>query len=126
MNISSLLPDLIDQYITARAERLMLDKQVEQMKEHEELLKKAIIAKYQEQGLTLLGSNLGVVKLTEADEPVAQDWVAVWDYIKENNAFELLHKRLTNTAVKERWETGEEIPGVGKQKVYRLSVSGTK
>ena len=126
MNISSLLPDLIDQYITARAERLMLDKQVEQMKEHEELLKKAIIAKYQEQGISILGSNLGAVKLTEAEEPVAQDWPVVWDYIRENNAFELLHKRLTNTAVKERWEAGEEIPGVGKQKVYRLSVSGTK
>ena len=104
----------------------MLDKQAEQMKEHEEILKKAIIAKYQEQGLTLLGSKLGVVKLSEADEPVAQDWIAVWDFIRENNAFELLHKRLTNTAVKERWEAGEEIPGVGKQKVYRLSVSGTK
>ena len=126
MNISSLLPDLIDQYITARAERLMLDKQAEQMKEHEEILKKAIIAKYQEQGLTLLGSKLGVVKMSDAEEPVAQDWIAVWDYIRETGSFELLHKRLTNTAVKERWEAGQEIPGVGKQKVYRLSVSGTK
>jgi hypothetical protein len=126
MNISSHLPDLIDQYISTRAERLGLDKQAEAIKEHEEILKKAIIAKYQEQGITVLGGVSGMVKMSRAEEPVAQDWIAIWKHIQETGEFELLHKRLTNTAVKERWDVGIELPGIGKQEVFRLSVSGTK
>jgi hypothetical protein len=126
MNISSHLPDLIDQYISTRAERLDLDKQAKLIGEHEELLKKAIIAKYQEQGITALGSRLGTVKVTRSEEPVAQDWPTVWKYIQETGEFELLHKRLTNLAVKERWDVGLEIPCVGKQEVLLLSVTVTK
>jgi hypothetical protein len=124
--ISSHLPDLLSQYITVRAERLALDKQAADVKKFEEELKSAIIAKYKEQGITGMGGILGTVNMSKIEEPVAQDWLSIWGYIRENGEFELLHKRLTNTAVRERWDAGVEIPGVGKQDVYRLSVSGAK
>jgi hypothetical protein len=59
-------------------------------------------------------------------EPVANNWPEIYDYIKEHGAWELLHKRLTSTAVKEHWEAGEELPGIGVTEVYKLSVSKTK
>lgn len=124
--ISSHLPDLVDQYISLRAQRLVLEKQAEEVKETEELLKDAIISKYREQGMTGLGAKNGFVKMTSAIEPQAQDWLQTWEYIRETNQFDLLHKRLTNTAVKERWAAGIEVPGVGRQEVFRLSVSGAK
>jgi hypothetical protein len=124
--ISSQLPDLVNQYISVRAQRLAKDAEVKEIKEFEEVLKDAIISKYREQGLKALGASNGVVKMSILIEPVAQDWIPVWEYIKETGAFDLLHKRLTNTAVKERWEAGVEIPGVGRVEVYKLSVSGAK
>jgi len=124
--ISSHLPDMVDQYISTRAQRLAADRLAASLKEAEDDMYKAIIAKYREQGLTALGGKLGVVKMKESIEPIAMDWPQVWAYIAEHEAWELLHKRITVTAVKERWDAGEEVPGVGRVTKYSLSVSGDK
>jgi hypothetical protein len=36
----------------------------------------------------------------------------IYDYVRRNNAFELMQRRLSDTAVRDRWEAGQEIPGV--------------
>jgi hypothetical protein len=64
--------------------------------------------------------------MTEYDEPKATDWPTVWEYVRENNAFHLLHKRLTTLAVKELWDAGLDVPGVVHETLYKLSVSGVK
>ena len=125
-SISSHLPDLIDAYIAYRTQRLAKDREAAEIKELEEQVKDAIISKFREQGLTAMGANNGVVKMAKTVEPQGQDWIAIWNYIRETDQFDLLHRRLSSTAIKERWEAGEEIPGVGKQDVYKLTVSGTK
>lgn len=121
--ISSHLPDLVNHYISVRAQRLELDKQAEIVKQTEEDLKKTIIAKMREQEMKAVGAANGLVKLQETEEPVAENWNELWQYIKENDAWELLHKRITTTAVRERWNDGIAVPGVGKSTVYKLSVS---
>lgn len=126
MTISSHLPDMVDAYIVARSQRLALDKEVTELKEHEELLKDAIISKFKESGTTATGGQMGLVKMTVVTEPVALDWPSIWEHIKETGDFSLLHKRLANLAIKEHWEAGEIIPGVGVQDVYKLSVSKLK
>ena len=123
MSISSHLPDLVNNYIALRAQRLSLDKDVAALKEQEETLKDAIISKFREGSMTACGATNGLVKMTKLVEPVATDWPALWEHIRETGHFELLHKRVANLAVKERWEAGEIIPGVGQQEVYKLSVS---
>jgi hypothetical protein len=123
MSISSHLPDLVNNYISLRAQRLSLDKDVAALKEQEETLKDAIIVKFREGSMTACGATNGLVKMTRLVEPVATDWPALWEHIRETGHFELLHKRVANLAVKERWEAGEVIPGVGQQDVYKLSVS---
>jgi len=124
--ISTHLPDLANNYISARAERLKLEKVVEEMKGREETLKDAIVAKMREEGMTAIGAENGLVKMSELVEPVAQDWPTVWEYIRETGHFDLLHKRLANLAVKARWDVGEPIPGVGQQVVFKLTVSKAK
>jgi hypothetical protein len=121
--ISSHLPDLVNHYISIRAQRLELDRQSKIVKEAEDDLQKVIISKMREQDFKVLGSNTGTVKLHESDEPVAENWSEIWDYVKANDAWELLHKRITVTAIKERWGDGIAIPGVGKVTTYKLTVS---
>ena len=123
MNISTHLPDLVDQYISFRAQRLAVDKKVAELKEMEESLKKAIIAKMKDESMSAVGGANGLVKMTVLREPVANDWSALYDFIKANDAFELLHKRLSTVAVKERADDGEILPGIGWTDVYKLSVS---
>lgn len=121
--LSSHLPDLIDLYIATRAQRLAKDKEAAAIKEQEDDLSKAIIAKMKAGDITAQGAQNGLVKLNHNVEPVATDWPALYAFIKANDAWELLHKRVTATAIKERWDDGEEIPGVGRADVYKLSVS---
>lgn len=121
--ISSFLPDLVNQYISVRAQRLNLEKEAATVEEVEKELSKTIIAKMREGDLKALGASGGLVKLQETEEPVAENWEEIWKYIKEKDAWELLHKRITVTAVRERWEDGEAVPGVGKITKYKLSVS---
>lgn len=121
--ISSHLPDLVNQYISVRAQRLELDRQSKVVKEAEDDLQKVIVSKMREQDMKALGATNGLVKLHESEEPVAENWEEIWQFIKENNAWELLHKRITVTAVKERWNDGIAVPGVGKSTVFKLTVS---
>jgi hypothetical protein len=121
--ISSFLPDVIDAYISTRAQRLRLDKEAASMKEMEDLYYKHIIHELRGQGLTAAGGAAGIVKLKELDEPEVEDWTLVRQYIKDHEAWELLHQRLGTTAVKERWEAGEQVPGVGHKQVFKLTIS---
>jgi hypothetical protein len=121
--ISTHLPDLVDSYIATRAQRLAKEKEAALIEEQEKDLQKLIIAKMRADGMTAMGAANGLVKLQTNIDPIAVDWRALWDYIKANDAFELLHKRVTVTAVKEHWENGEEIPGVGRTETYKLTVS---
>jgi len=126
LKISSQLPDLINHYISTRAQRLIKDKESEAIKEHEELLKEAIVTKFREQGLKAMGAANGLVKMSVLIEPKASDWLAIYEHIKETGHFDLLHRRIASLAVKERWDAGQELPGVIRVEVYKLSVSGAK
>jgi len=121
--ISSHLPDIVNLYISTRAQRLALDAQAALVKEQEDDLKRTIIAKFRESDLTALGADNGLVKMKKVVEPFVNDWRQLYDFIIVNDAWELLHKRVTHSAVKERWDDGIEVPGVGRTDVYSLSVS---
>lgn len=123
MTISSHLPDIIDNYISARLQRLAKEAEAATIKELEDDLKKTIIAKFREGDIKALGAANGLVKLQEKEEPVAEDWPAIWEHIKATGQFELLHRRIATLAVKEHWDAGEVIPGIRKTTVYNLTVS---
>jgi len=40
------------------------------------------------------------------------DWAKVFSFVEENNAYDILQKRITPTAVQARLDAGEVIPGV--------------
>lgn len=54
---------------------------------------------------------------------VVNDWPAFHKFIAENEAFELLQKREAITAVRERWDNGEEIPGLERGQKVSVHVS---
>jgi len=122
--ISSHIPDVVDAYISTRAQRLALEKQAALLKEQEDILNSHIISHFRSNGMTALGGKVGMVKMKETDEPDVKDWLAIREYIRKYEAWELLHQRLGSNAVKERWAAGEEVPGVGHKPVFKLSVSG--
>jgi hypothetical protein len=115
-----------DLLYTTRQARLELQKQVDELAARETTLKQHLIETFTAEGADQsgVGGKVAFSKLVEKEEPVAQDWEATWKYIAKKKAWDLLQKRLSAPAVKARWENKEEIPGIGRIRVY--SISNTK
>lgn len=109
-------------YNVAKALRLVADREARELKSKEDEYGDALIAICRDQGA---GIDLGgvVVEYDTTLVPVAQDWNAIHEYIKDNDAIDLVHKRLTESAVKLRWDDGIAIPGVGDKLREKIKVT---
>jgi hypothetical protein len=117
------IPELIENYAVLRDRRLEAQREVDNIAKLEGRAKDELIAAMQESGLTHAGGKDHKVSLKMVDKPVAGDWALIYDYIQENQAFDLLQRRLTEKAIKDRWEDGLSIPGVVRFPVEKLTVS---
>ena len=113
----------VDDYVALRDERLARQREVDAIKEKEDLLKAELIHELETQKVGSVGGSTHMVKLQVKDKPSAGDWAQVYEYIKRTNSFDLLQRRLNESAVEARWEEGEKIPGVSKFPVATLSIS---
>lgn len=103
-----------------RAERLAADKVAEALKKDESAMKSWLISVFNVQkfeGMVIDGRITGV---NPHDVHVVEDKIAFINYIYENEAIDMLQFRLSDGAIFEREEAGDEIPGVRKEEVYDL------
>ena len=102
------LADLLE---AAKDKRIKADKRAAELKSEENALQEALIAEMEANNLSSVGGKSCVVNRTVKQRAIATDWDKLYVYIKENDAFDLLHKRLTDTAVKLREDDGVHVPG---------------
>lgn len=114
---------LVNQYVDLREQRLALDRESERIKELESEAKAKLIEGLAVSSAKSVGGKTHRVTLRTKNVPQVMDWEKVYAYIKANDAFELLQKRLSNPAVVERWDTGVAIDGVGSVEVTDLSIN---
>jgi hypothetical protein len=114
------------EYDTLRTERLAIEKQAEAVKEKETELKRQIMDGLQAAGINSVGDNKKVYALVQKDEPVADDWKALYTHIQQTGEFELLYRRINPAAIKERWENGIKVPGIQKFPSLVLSITKAK
>jgi len=103
---------MVDDYIRLREERLSLERQAEAIKEKETALKAGLIEALSTHQAGGVAGRTHRVTLRKKSTPQVQDWAKLYDYIKANNAFDLIQRRLSAPAVVERWDVKEDIPGV--------------
>lgn len=123
------LGEVADIYHIKRAERLAADKVAAKLKAEESMAEALLIAQMTKQEVSAAGGKLLRVSLNTNDPdyvPTVKDWTKFYDYIKENDAFELLERRPGKAACRERWDDGKAIPGVEKFPVYKLSRNEVK
>lgn len=117
------LQELVDAWGTARIARLAEQKKVDTLEDKEKKLKAKVIAAVKEAKLSSVKGLKYGANYTSKDLPTAGDWSKVYAWIKENDAFDILHKRLTTTAIEARWEDGVEIPGIVKLPVDEINMT---
>lgn len=93
--------------------RLAVQKCVEALKEVETGLNEHFIAHLPKSQASGVAGQTARVQLRTKIIPQVQDWNALYKHIKKSGEFELLQRRLTDSAIKERWEARQDVPGVG-------------
>jgi len=122
-NFTQTLLPLVDQWFKKQIQRLDLQNQAAAIEEEERELKKQFSAIMKEQRVLKFEATDCIVELKEGEPaPTVRSWELFYKYIMDNNAFELLQKRVSPVAVREHWEAGEHIPGVDKFPVDKISV----
>lgn len=112
-----------DLYSEVRELRLAMQKIVDDVKARETEIKEHIIDNLSKSSDTGAAGRKYRAQIVTKEVPTLKDWTAFTAYVAENNRFDLMHKRIADTAVKDMWEAGADVPGVGKFKAVDVSIT---
>lgn len=119
----SLLTRLVDQYCLAREDRLAADKTAANLKAVESELQARVTQEMINHSCDMVGGTYKKVTRKSLTKPKVGDWEEVYKFMMENDAPDLLQRRLNEGAVAARVEDGINVPGVEYIEVNKLTVS---
>ncbi len=112
-----------DLVYSLRQERLAAQKVVDALEEKEKALREHIINTLPKSEATGAAGKLARVTVVTKEVPQVKDWKKFYAYVKKNNAWDLMQRRLSAAAVTERWEAGKEVAGVEAFQAVTLSIN---
>lgn len=121
------LSELINQMVAKQSERKSLSDQDSALAKEIAQLEADIMHAMSSAGTTKAASDVGhSVTMAKKVHPTITNWDEFYGYVTKTNSFDLLHKRLSSTAFKDRWEAGEIIPGSTTAEVWGISVTKSR
>lgn len=115
-------------HINIRDARTALRKQYEEadadLKQSQEKLESVMLDHLNKHGMTSVRTEAGTFFRQEEITPSASDWNALYDWIKENDAWDALERRVKKTFIKEFQEAhnGGLPPGISVHREYVVRV----
>jgi hypothetical protein len=85
------LGSLIDAVYNLRAQRLEMARAVDALKAEEEARKFQLLELLEKFGLVKASGSIATVGMIHKIEPLIEDWSKVYEYVKENDRFDLPH-----------------------------------
>lgn len=101
----------IDRLYAARAARLAAAKQVKELQIEESKAKAEVLKLLGEAGLAKASGLVATAGILKSDIPIITDWDQVYGYIKANDRFDLLQKRIGVTAWRDLYVDKVLVPG---------------
>lgn len=105
------LGESIDALYQARAARLAKAKEAKDLQAAEVAAKLEVLRLLGEAGLEKASGKLATAGILTEDVPYVKDWDALYGYIKENERFDLLQRRIGVVAWRDLFKDGVLIPG---------------
>jgi hypothetical protein len=106
--------DVIRTYMKLRDQKAAVEGEVKErlaaIKGKMEKLEAYLKTQMDAQGLTSFKSDYGTAFLTTTDYANVADWDAVLDFIRDNDAYDMLEKRVSKIAVRGYIETNKAVP----------------
>lgn len=112
-----------DMLFELRNSRLAEQKKVDEIEEKEKALKVYIIKNLPKSEASGISGKLARVTVIVKQIPQVKDWDAFYKHIKKTGSFDLVQKRLSDAAIKERFEDGKEVPGVEMFNAVSISMN---
>lgn len=112
-----------DRLFLLRQKRLDQKKVLDELEREEKALKEHIINNLPKSDASGVSGKLARVTIVKKPIPQVKDWDAFYKYVKRTNGFDLMQRRLSDAAIKERWEEGKKIPGVESFDVISVSMN---
>ena len=106
-----------------REKRLEKQKEVDAIETEEKALKEHIIQTLPKSEASGVAGKVARVTVVTKQIPQVKDWDTFYKHIKKTGDFDLLQRRLTDTAIKDRWENGKKIPGVESFNAVTVSLN---
>lgn len=100
-----------DRLFDVREARLQAKKIADELEAEEKAIKEHIINNLSKDSTGAAGKHHRV-QIVPKEIPQVEAWDKLYPYIKKNDAFDLLQRRLNEAAVRERLENKKKIPGV--------------
>lgn len=119
MHIGSMIDVLYD----LRQQRLELSKTVDNLKAQETAAREEILAALDGMGCAKASGHQATCGVKESIEPVPEDWEMIHNYIRIENRFDLIQKRLSAPAWRELRDSGLLVPGTSAVTVRDLSLT---
>lgn len=114
----------IDMLYEQRAERLKLQKIVDNAKVEEAKLEEHILGTFGKEELGGAKGKLATAAIKRDTTVSVTNWDELRDWIVKTKSWDILRKQPSSTAIKERWSSNEQVPGC--EPFVRVSLSLTK
>ena len=114
----------IDLLYETRQKRLDGQKAVDAVALQEREIEDHILKQFEKVELSGAKGGIAQVSIKQTVVYNISDWDAVFSYATKHNAPDLLQKRLSSTAIRDRLDNGEEIPGI--ESFTKIGLSLTK
>jgi hypothetical protein len=114
---------MIDALYATRQTRLDLTKRVDELKAEETAMRGQILELLDSMGMAKGSGLQATCGIKESIEPVPTDWEAIHAYIRQNDRFDLIQKRLSAPAWRGLLDSGVLVPGTESVKVRDLSLT---
>lgn len=118
------LAQAADLLYSTREARLSVQKQVDELASRESAIKDFLIEQLPKGDASGVAGSYARVSLKTKTKAQVENWEDLYRHIEETGSWELVQRRISETAVRDRWEQGEEVPGVSK--FHSIEVSCTK
>lgn len=122
MSTKEELAELADTYYDTRNKRLTLEREARVLKSREDSLMKEVLHVMTVDGVPDIEGSIAVLHHVKKTKHIANDWELIHKYIYEENAIDLVQRRLTDSAVNLRLEDGITIPGISTEMVDGFEV----
>lgn len=103
--------DVINVLANIKAEKDSLTQQLKELNAQKDSFEKRLMGLMEKAGLQRASNGVATVSISEDVVYNATDWDAIYAHIQSTGDFSLLHRRLSNAAIREMDVAGENVPG---------------